>query len=41
LIALDAKYREVRRMEELTNDERRDMGMPCRISQPRLPDIGW
>jgi hypothetical protein len=41
LIRLDARYREARRMEQLTNDERRDMGMPLRIDPPRLPDMGW
>lgn len=40
LIKLDAGYREARRMEQLTNDERRDMGMPLRIDTPRLPDMG-
>ncbi len=41
LIALDDKYRQARQMDELTNDQRIDMGMPCRIDPPRLPDEGW
>ncbi len=38
---LDEKYRQARQMEELTNDQRLDMGMPLRIDPPRLPDTGW
>lgn len=41
LIALDEKYRQAQQMKELTNDQRLDMGMPCRTDPPRLPDMGW
>lgn len=41
LIAWETNWRQARRMEQLTNEERRDMGMPCRAELPRLPDYGW
>ena len=41
LIAWDDRWRQAHRMDQLGNDARRDMGLPCRIEQPRLPDYGW
>ncbi|AKH99980.1 hypothetical protein IMCC20628_01264 [Hoeflea sp. IMCC20628] len=41
LIAWDARWCQAQRMKQLTNEERRDMGLPLRIERPRLPDYGW
>ncbi|MGJ8569977.1 MAG: hypothetical protein ACSHXI_04655 [Hoeflea sp.] len=41
LIAWETRWCEAQRMEQLTNEERRDMGLPCHTVLPRLPDYGW
>ncbi|MDF1607817.1 hypothetical protein PZ897_06475 [Hoeflea sp. YIM 152468] len=41
LIAWEARWCQARRMDQLSDDARRDMGLPCLIKQPRLPDYGW